>query len=815
MNYLHLEKSLRKYAPANALDRLIPLNWREKMKDFLIDLTIIIFILSFAFPLYSGTVAYTSLAQGLALFFLGLTFLVVCIESFYEDLYFDDLPTIYSEPHFKIPDMSGTYIVSEIMKKVGRGDIVTGLFRSRPGNFLAIRLDIPLSEINLFLKNKKEKITPELLDVQIEDKSDLFDCFVTSLYKLDREFKEFVFKYSVKEKELSGTAKWITKQFERDKREKRWWGRDYLSRMEGIGKDWSYGKAFLLEKYATKIEDSYNFSGSGLGHHKKEVGEMESILTRRNEANVLLVSDDDLQKMGILIELSKKIIGDKILALQNKNVLILDINQVITGKRTKAEFEEELVNMLSGAERAGNIILVLKNLPGSMINSKALESDLLGLMGPYLNSPSLQFIALSDIKSFHEHIENNLSAMEKFETMLLKEDTEDNLVYNLQKETAELEQRFGVLFTYSSLVSIAENASRYFMGQIISDKALNMLLELPQLVRKQGRKIITKKDVLDMLQEKTGIPMGEISKEEKDKLLNLEEILHKHVISQDEAISAISSTLRRSRSGIESENKPMGSFLFLGPTGVGKTETAKALSEVFFGSEKKMTRLDMSEYSGPDSISKLIGSFETGKQGVLTSLLRESQYGVLLLDEFEKASREVHNLFLQILDEGVFSDMVGKKVNARNLIIIATSNAGSSTIWNFVKEGKSLADNKQIIVDEIIQQGLFRPELLNRFDGVILFHPLDNSDLKQIATLMLKKLAKRLEDKSLELVITDELIDYLVEKGSDPTFGARPINRAIQDNVEEIVARKLIGGEVKPGSKLTISKEDLEAVERK
>jgi ATP-dependent Clp protease ATP-binding subunit ClpA len=349
----------------------------------------------------------------------------------------------------------------------------------------------------------------------------------------------------------------------------------------------------------------------------------------------------------------------------------------------------------------------------------------------------------------------------------------------------------------------------------VSDKALDILVELPKFVLKQKKTFITRKDVLDIVQTKTGIPVGEIKEKERDKLLNLEKILHERVISQNEAIIAIGSALRRSRSGIESANKPMGSFLFLGPTGVGKTETAKALSQVFFDNDKKILRLDMSEYSGGDSLSRMLGSFETGKQGILTSLLRENQYGVLLLDEFEKANHEVHNLFLQILDEGVFSDMVGTKVNARNLIIIATSNAGSSIIWDYVKQSKSLAENKQNIVDEIIHQGFFKPELINRFDGVILFHPLQDSDLKQIAMLMLKKLAKRLEDKGLELVITETLVNYLVEQGGDPLFGARPINRAIQDNVEEIIARKVIGGNLEPGSKMIITREDLELIKKR
>lgn len=813
MDYTSLEKSLRKYKPANMLDGIMSLRWREKIKYLLIDLTGILFLWFFISPFF--TLGFTALAQGLAFIFLGISLLVYCIECFYEDLYFDDLPTIFSEPHFKNPEMNGAYLVSEIIKNTGKEDVALGLFRSMPGKILALRLGIPLKDLDLFVADKKNKITLNQLEIQTENKNDLFDSYVTSVYNQDQEFKNFVFHYSIKEKELSGTAKWITKQFEKEKRARRWWGRDNLSNINSLGKDWSYGEAFVLEKYAGKIEDLYNFSSSGLGHHKKEVDEIENIISRKNEANILLVADDDLQMTGILIEFSKKIIGGKIPSLQNKIILEIDLNNVIVNKKTKPDFEEEIINIWNGAVRAGNIILVIKNLPSAILNSNTLGSDFLGLISPYLNSPSLKTIALSDVKNFHQYIENNISVMEKFETMLLKEDTEDNLVYNLQKGTAELEQKYGVFFTYPALVAIAEDVSRYFMGQTISDKAQDILVELPQFVMKQNRLTITKKDVLDMVETKTGIPVGEIKEKEKDKLLNLEKILHERVISQDEAITAISSTLRRARSGIESENKPMGSFLFLGPTGVGKTETAKALSEIFFNSDKKMMRLDMSEYSGSDSLSKLLGSFETGKQGVLTSLLRENQYGVLLLDEFEKANSEVHNLFLQILDEGIFSDMVGKKVNARNLIIIATSNAGSSAIWDYVKESKSLAENKQKIIDGIVHDGLFKPELINRFDGVILFHPLSNTHLKQIATLMLKKLAKRLEEKSLDLVITDELVDYLVQKGLDPMFGARPINRAIQDNVEEIIAKKLISGDIKSGSKVVISREELELINQK
>mgnify|MGYP001585302639 FL=1 len=222
-----------------------------------------------------------------------------------------------------------------------------------------------------------------------------------------------------------------------------------------------------------------------------------------------------------------------------------------------------------------------------------------------------------------------------------------------------------------------------------------------------------------------------------------------------------------------------------------------------------MLRLDMSEYNTKEGLERLIGSFDNGTPGVLVSMLREKPYGVLLLDEFEKTSKDVLDLFLQILDEGIFSDMVGNKVNARNLIIIATSNAASDIIWELMRAGKNLIDNKNNIINQIVSRGIFKPELLNRFDGTILFHPLDDVSLKQIAQLMVKKLQNRLREKGIQLVINDELLNFLVKEGSDPEFGARPLNRAIQEKVEKIIADKIISGEIKAGSSVTLTEKDL------
>jgi ATP-dependent Clp protease ATP-binding subunit ClpC len=376
--------------------------------------------------------------------------------------------------------------------------------------------------------------------------------------------------------------------------------------------------------------------------------------------------------------------------------------------------------------------------------------------------------------------------------------------------------------------AIALSAERYFSGSDKMDKAEDLLSEIAPVMRNAGRKIVEESDVLKIVERKTGVSLGAFHEDEQEKLANLETILHKRIVGQEEAVKAISGSMRRARSGIHNPNRPIGSFLFLGPTGVGKTETAKALAEAFFGSENNILRFDMSEYSGADALNKLIGSFESGKQGTLSSALKDKPYGVLLLDEFEKTTAEVMNLFLQVLDEGFFSDMAGKKISARNLIIIATSNAGSEMIWEIMKTslnqssgligrtnstefvlGGDLAKNKDSIIDSLIKNRIFKPELLNRFDGVVLFHPIVGNDLRKVAELMLQKLQKRLQEKELELVVNDKLIDYLMKFGADPKFGARPMNRAVQDKIEQAIADKLIKGEIRAGVRVELSEADL------
>lgn len=277
----------------------------------------------------------------------------------------------------------------------------------------------------------------------------------------------------------------------------------------------------------------------------------------------------------------------------------------------------------------------------------------------------------------------------------------------------------------------------------------------------------------------------------------------KKVIAQREAVFSVASAIRRSRAGIRNQNRPIGSFLFLGPTGVGKTETAKALASVFFNDEKNLLRLDMSEYQSEESLERLIGSIMNKNQGILSNLLREHPYGVLLLDEFEKTNKKVLNLFLQIIDEGYFTDAFGKKVIARNIIFIATSNAGADKIFEIITSGENLKNNKDKIISHIVKDGIFRPELINRFDATVLFHPLSKIDLLEIAKLMLKKVSGRLAEKGINLITDNSLIAFVVDNGYNPTFGARPMNRLIQDTIEEHLSDLIIRGELIGGKNIS------------
>lgn len=696
-----------------------------------------------------------------------------------------------------------TYDVASIVGKTNQNDVTRGFLSFSCGREIMLRLGVFPHDVSSFLKSRSSHVGGT--ELSFTDKVKLSE-YARVVYSSDPDFSRFLFSKNIQETEFVGAAAWVEHIHELLRRHERWWSKDRLGRIKGIGKDWSYGKTYALDRYGRGVAP---VSGDE-SRYGEEVKALETILSRSQEANALLAGEEGIGKMEVIGLLEGKLENKTVFPpLEHKRMVILDTGALIAVNGNKASFEGEFIKILRQAVRAGNIILVVPDFPSFIKNATALGSDAIALMDSYIASPDIQVIALSGLTQYHQVVERDSRISRRFETILVKESSGAGIVRLLEEKIVEVEREEKIYFTYQALSTLVRGVERYITDGILSEKALDLLYEIVPTVKRSGKKIVEEKDVLLLIEEKTGIPTGEIGTKEREHLKKLETLLHKRIVGQDIAVSAVSSAMKRARSGIINPDRPTGSFLFLGPTGVGKTETAKALAEVFFGDENKMTRLDMSEYNGADALDKLIGSFTTSTSGVLSSFIRERPYGVLLLDEFEKAHSEVHNLFLQILDEGMFSDMFGKRINARNLIIIATSNAGSDIIWNLMKEGKRLADEKDSIIDTLIQKKLFRPELLNRFDAIVLFHPLEQEHLEKIASFMLQKLHKRLYERGIDLVITPALINYLVKVGSDPKFGARPLNRAIQEKIEKVIAEKMIAGTLPPGSKIELTEQDL------
>jgi ATP-dependent Clp protease ATP-binding subunit ClpC len=351
---------------------------------------------------------------------------------------------------------------------------------------------------------------------------------------------------------------------------------------------------------------------------------------------------------------------------------------------------------------------------------------------------------------------------------------------------------------------------RYIQDRPFPQKAIDILTEVLIYTKQKREKIVLPEYVDKIISERTEVPIGEIQEDEKKKLLELEQRIHQRVVDQEEGIRVISQAMRRARTGIKNRKRPIGSFLFLGPTGVGKTETSKALAEVYFGSDTKMIRLDMSEYQEISTINRLIGSAEKNEPGLLTKAVLDSPFSVILLDEIEKAHPNILNLFLQVLDEGFLTDAFGRKINFSESIIIGTSNAGAELIRQCVKQGRNLQTFKDDLIDYLMKQGIFRAELLNRFDATIVFKPLTHEHLIKIAVLMINDLTKRLLDGTgVRLVVSPELIEKIVRIGYKPEFGARPMRRVIQDEIESRVAKMILEQDLKRGDFVKIEPNEI------
>lgn len=619
---------------------------------------------------------------------------------------------------------------------------------------------------------------------------------------------------------------------------------------------------------------------------EKEIERLIQIISRRTKNNPCLVGEPGVGKTAIIEGLAQRICeGSVPETIADKKVVILDLSAMVAGSKYRGEFEERIKRVLREVAQEGNILVFIDELH-TLIGAGGAEGamDAANILKPALARGEIQIMGATTIGEYRKYIEKDAALERRFQPITVEEPTEAETFSILNGLKEKYEQHHHVVLTTESLQAAVKLSSRYITDRFLPDKAIDVMdeaaskarlgssvksKELIELEKKQAsleldkeeaiiqedydeamkikqaqqvnkekiQKIlekeekrkktekitVTEKDIAAVIAMWTKIPVEKLEVEEATRLKKLEQVLHERVIGQEEAVTAVAKAVRRGRVGLKDPNRPIGSFLFLGPTGVGKTELSKALADAVFGTEKAMIRVDMSEYMEKHSVSKLIGSppgyvgFEEG--GQLSEKVRRNPYSVVLFDEIEKAHADVFNILLQVLDDGHITDSQGRKISFKNTIIIMTSNAGASRIVSpknlgFATKQDSKADYKKMkenVMEEV--KHLFKPEFLNRIDETIVFHSLEKEQIKEIVKLMMKNLSKRVEEQMrITLQPDEDVFDFITEKSFDVTYGARPIRRTIQTSVEDALADAVLEGSVHMGDQVKLSVQDKKIV---
>jgi ATP-dependent Clp protease ATP-binding subunit ClpC len=611
---------------------------------------------------------------------------------------------------------------------------------------------------------------------------------------------------------------------------------------------------------------------------RKEIDRIIQILSRRTKNNPILIGESGVGKTAIVEGLAQFICCKKVPSnLANKRIFTLDLGSLIAGSRYRGDFEERLKKVLAEIKDDGDIILFIDEVH-TLVGAGAAEGaiDAASILKPMLSRGEIQTIGATTVNEYRKYVEKDKALERRFQPIYINEPTVYETIEILRGLKDRYESFHGLNITEDAIVSAAKLSHRYISDRFLPDKAIDLIDEAAsrsrvrtlttppdlkemeaniekvagekkkaiesqdfekaaqlrdkekQLVKekreieeikvrtkKADKELVGENEITEILSNWTGVPVYKLTSSESSKLLGMEDELHKRVIGQDEAIKTVSKAIRRSRSGLKDPKRPIGSFMFLGPSGVGKTELAKTIAEFLFDKEEALIQIDMSEYMEKHSVSKLVGSppgyvgYEEG--GQLTEMVRRKQYSVILLDEIEKAHPDVFNILLQIFEDGHLTDSQGKRVDFKNTVIIMTSNLGAREIQKNTPMGFKKISTEDLSYDEIKEKVMselkqaFRPEFLNRVDEVIVFHKLQKQQIYNIMDLMMSRVQQQLELQGITIEMKKSAKELLLEKGYDSAMGARPMRRCIQNLIEDPISEKLISGEVRPGQKIEVS----------
>ncbi|OGN02678.1 MAG: hypothetical protein A2655_03115 [Candidatus Yanofskybacteria bacterium RIFCSPHIGHO2_01_FULL_43_42] len=636
---------------------------------------------------------------------------------------------------------------------------------------------------------------------------------MAAMFDYDENFKNFIVGQDLDKNDLEELADWYEHIWAYWREGNKFWSLENLLRQPPIGRDWVFGFARYLKVFAANLTDKMEYSRPivRLIFRSKEIEQIEQILVRSGQNNVLLVGEEGVGRERIILDLAELIARGKALPQLNfKQVFDLNLSLIVGSSKSINDVQNLLTAVLNEAVKAGNIVLILRDFHNFIGEIGGLgRIDVTEVLVPYLRSSHIQIIATTNPGAFHKFIEGRSELTEVFERINVFEPDAGQTLKMIQELVPAIEANQGVVLTFGAIKQIVQDSDKFIRTSPFPEKAFDLLSEVVSYSISSNRRIVTKTEVSEVVSRKTGIPLGPIIGDEKEKLVRLEEIMHQELIGQDRAVEVVASTMRRLRIGLAKRGKPAGVFLFVGPTGVGKTLTAKILAKTYFGSADRMLRFDMSEYQDTDSLDRFIGSIKANEPGRFVTEVRDNPFSLILLDELEKANKNVLNIFLQVFDEGRLTDVFGRKINFEQNIIIATSNAGADLVRDLVRQGLDPSLEKERLVDMMIQGKHFSPEFLNRFDEIVIFHPLSQDQVGKITELLLANLAARMKEQGYEFMPTPEIADYIAKAGFDPQFGARPMERVIRDKVESAIATKILDGSIRKGEGFSLTVEDL------
>ncbi|NQV89782.1 ATP-dependent Clp protease ATP-binding subunit, partial [Candidatus Uhrbacteria bacterium] len=512
--------------------------------------------------------------------------------------------------------------------------------------------------------------------------------------------------------------------------------------------------------------------------------------------SVVLVGPEGVGKSTVLAGIAELMVKEEVpKILQDQRFVRISIPHLVSGA-DPSQAQERLLQVLSEVSRSRNIILAISDIDQLVAQGATGATDLAATLVDFLSRSGTFAIATTSTAGYTEFVERSILGR-VFQKVDIHEPDQESAIHMLESKIGSIEYEHNVIFSYAAVAKAVSLSDRYMHESYLPKKAIEVAREVGlQVSKTKGQDaLVTAEDVASIVSAKTGIPTMSVAENEKEKLLSLEEKMHGRVIGQEEAVSAVSAALRRARTELRSQGRPIATFLFLGPTGVGKTELAKTVAQTYFGDENLMIRLDMSEYQESGSINRLLGAPGSNQGGLLTEAVRKQPFAIVLLDELEKAHPDILNVFLQVFEDGRLTDSVGRTIDFTNTIIISTSNAGTSYIQDAVTRGESVETIKTQLIEEELK-GIYRPEFLNRFDGIIVFKPLTQENVKAITTLFMAEVAKRLEPKGIGFRAEEAAVIELSERGFDPKFGARPLRRLVQEEVDNAIANALLEGNV-------------------